>query len=46
MNIYVKSVAEDSVKAMQSLEALMCAESALNSTQNKVSLPMSGKLLN
>jgi hypothetical protein len=35
MNIYVKSLDEDSVRAMQSLEKLVCAKSALEDQTQK-----------
>ena len=39
MNVYVKSVDEDSVKAMQSLDSLLCAKRALEETNSQTSLP-------
>jgi len=39
MNVYVKAVDEDSVKAMQSLDALVCAKRALESSSREVGLP-------
>ena len=35
MNVYVKSVAEDSVKAMQLLDTRLCAESGLLSANTQ-----------
>ena len=39
MNVYVKSVDEDSVKAMQTLESLLCANCALEPSTGTKTLP-------
>jgi integrase len=39
MNVYVKSVDEDSVRAMQSLDMLVCAKRALEGTSTQPTLP-------
>ncbi len=39
MNVYVKSVDEDSMKAMQALDALVCAKRELDNERSEATRP-------